>query len=61
MKWTGPNENVSVTVWGQNLTNTAVANVLGMQLTSQAAPYNALARVSYAPPRTYGVTLGFKY
>ena len=61
VKWTGPNENVSVTVWGQNLTNTAVANVLGMQLTSQAAPYNALARVSYAPPRTYGVTLGFKY
>jgi outer membrane receptor protein involved in Fe transport len=43
--------------WGRNLTNRAVANFSGVQ------NFGGLGagRIAYAPPRTYGVTVGWKF
>ena len=48
--WTSPDKHYRVSVWGKNLTNKAVAvAILSSDIGSLA---------SYAPPRTFGVTLG---
>ncbi|WP_313805163.1 TonB-dependent receptor [Sphingobium sp.] len=46
---------LSLSVWGNNLSNAVVANVDGVQ----SFGATGIRRASYAPPRTYGVTLGF--
>ena len=49
----------SVSIWGRNLTNEAV-NLLPLH-TSQNFPGFTTERASYAPPVTYGVTVGAKF
>ncbi len=53
LSWVAHNEAYSVSIWGKNLTNEAV--LLGLD----GAVHGTAA--SYQPPRTYGVTLGFKF
>jgi len=47
----------SATLWGNNLTNAVVANVDGIQ----SFGATGIRRASYAPPRTFGVTLGYSF
>jgi iron complex outermembrane receptor protein len=54
LAWTAPGDKFSVQAWGKNLTNAYYA----AQLTSQA---NGTDLFSAAAPRTYGVTLGYKF
>ncbi|ATE65153.1 TonB-dependent receptor [Rhizorhabdus dicambivorans] len=50
-------QGMSISVWGNNLTNEAVASYDGIQ------PFGATGarRTNYAPPRTYGLTLGYSF
>ena len=57
VRWTAPEDRFSVSVWGNNLTNKAVMNLGALQGISAVA----VAKASYAPPRTYGVTVGTKF
>jgi iron complex outermembrane receptor protein len=57
IRWTSREGGYSVLLWGNNLTNTAVENLGAMQGFGSLA----VAKVSYAPPRTYGVTVGKKF
>lgn len=50
-------DGYSIALWGKNLTNNAVANAAGII----SFGTTGLFRASYAPPRTYGVTLGAKF
>jgi hypothetical protein len=53
LSWTASADRFTVTLWGKNLSNEAVANaILASALGSLAA---------YQPPRTYGVTAGVKF
>lgn len=57
-KWSAPDERVSVGLWMNNVTNEAVANIHGIQ------PFGGGVggeRISYAAPRTFGITLGSKF
>lgn len=54
LRWTDNSDQLSVTVWGKNLANTYYY----AQLTSQAGLSDF---GSPAAPRTFGVTLGYKY
>lgn len=47
----------SASVWGNNLTNVAVPNIEGIQ----SFGATGIRRTSFAPPRTYGATLGYKF
>ncbi|MGH8595793.1 MAG: TonB-dependent receptor domain-containing protein, partial [Gammaproteobacteria bacterium] len=51
--WTDASEHVTVRLWGKNLTDSAIANVINAT--------EFLTAVTYQPPRTYGVELGFKF
>lgn len=57
MRWRPTAASFSVLVWGRNLSNEAVTNIL----TVQSFGATGIARASYAPPRTYGVTLGVNF
>ena len=48
---------VSVSVWGNNLTNVPVPNIDGIQ----SFGATGIRRTSFAPPRTYGVTVGYAF
>lgn len=50
-------DGYSVRIWGKNLTNQSVANAAGII----SFGTTGLFRASYAPPRTYGITLGAKF
>ncbi|ATE65730.1 TonB-dependent receptor [Rhizorhabdus dicambivorans] len=58
IKWTSENKRLSVSLWGNNLSNEAVANVRGINAVGGG---RYVQRVSYAAPRTYGVTVGTKF
>lgn len=53
LTWTAPNGMFTVKGWGKNLTNTAYADQYDMT--------NFSDNIVVAPPRTHGVSLGFKY
>ncbi len=54
LSWTSANDRYNVSVWTENLTNAKVR-------TNAGTTVNGSHYVSFAPPRTYGVTVGFKY
>ncbi|MGE4431174.1 MAG: TonB-dependent receptor [Sphingobium sp.] len=54
MRWTAPDERLSLSIWGKNLTNKAA---ISNALTLAFGPHEAY----YQPPRTYGATVGFKF
>jgi iron complex outermembrane recepter protein len=47
----------SIGVWGRNLTDTVTTNVDSIQVIGTTG----IRRAIYAPPRTYGVTVGYKF
>jgi len=53
LAWSTANDGLTISLWGKNLTNNFVANVV---LT--AAPGSLAA---YLPPRTYGILIGTKF
>lgn len=53
LTWNAPAERWFARIWGRNLTNAAVVQNFANQ--------SFLDAVSYAPPRTFGVTLGAKF
>lgn len=52
-RWTDPSDHFSITVFGDNLTNTSY------RLSYNAGPFGDYS--AKADPRTYGVRLGFRY
>lgn len=54
-KWTDPSDRFSAMIFGRNLTNERVANMLSVNTG------NGTATVLWAAPRTYGITLGYKF
>ena len=54
LKWTAASEKFSVSLYGRNLTNVAYNS-------NGTDNGNGARAVGPAAPRTYGVTLGFKY
>ena len=44
-------------MWGNNLTDSLVANLDGVQSLGAFG----IGRVNYAPPRTYGITIGSEF
>lgn len=57
LRYVTENERFSVTLFGRNLTNELIIanNIVGI------APFGYPVGGTYKPPRTYGVTLGFRY
>ena len=59
LRYALPDDRLYISVWGRNLTDEAV-NTLPLH-TSQNSPGFTVERANYAPPRTYGVTVGTKF
>jgi iron complex outermembrane receptor protein len=52
LAWSTPSEHYQIAVWGNNVTNTLYLN--------QASPDAASARLRYAAPSEFGVTISYK-
>lgn len=57
LRWR-PNERFSVSLWVNNLTDKPVQLINSV---TGLGAYGAVPRLTYAPPRTYGVTVGAKF
>jgi iron complex outermembrane receptor protein len=54
VRWDAPGDKFNVSLWGKNLTNAAF-------FTAAFTYQNGNQAGGYAPPRTYGVTLGYRF